>query len=334
MLKLYDKAIEHYKNNNKQVEEELCELANIHHLYRTRRVAYWATCMLLCSIFPCFAALLRGVVFVTGDYAMDPLGIRWLILGVAAFCSICVTPFVVKHQQNSVKEHNHRLAGKSQLDIRIDDFKTYLECMQTSGEHTLNNKIISRLEEERQNQKDKEELLTKLSAQYEITPKNTQTISVEEGEYERLNAQYKDELKKQNQNWAASKFFEEEFKHDWMSDAMTGIMMAMMFVIVWDMPFLILVLKETILPASTLWWALLHSVALPVGLGFASPYVVRWLNKKRKHKVFISVANELGIELDTAQYSFDAQNTLKENITALQDKISLTTIKIIQAQMM
>ena len=329
MIKLYEKAIELYKNKNKDIDNQLIELHKIQHVYKTRRPEYWATTMLVCCLMPCFASLLMGIVFCTGDMAMHPYGIRWLFLGVAAFCCCCVAPFVVKHQQDSVKEYNHLLNNQNETQRKISDFKNYLTRVCLYTEHTLNNKIICRIEDEITTQKDKEALLASLQSEYDILRKNNKTSTQDIEDYIALNNTYQTELQNKNIQLAMTHFFQEEFKHDWMSDLMTGMMMSMLFIMLWDMPLLVLAL-QTVRPETTFSiWTIVHSVILPAGLGLSGPFIVRACRKKNRHSAFEVLMKEFQNPIDISQNFVDAQSNVTDAISELQDKISLTTLKTI-----
>lgn len=88
MSDLYTQAIENYTKDHQKFKEKNVEQNNLVLFYKTHRREYLCSMMLICSLMPCFTAVLLGIVPCTGDLHWHPYTIRLMILGLAAFCCV------------------------------------------------------------------------------------------------------------------------------------------------------------------------------------------------------------------------------------------------------
>lgn len=333
MRELYQNVIEKYRSNTAKIESNFNKLWDIHNFYRIRRPDYIGNTMLICSFIPFFVFILGFTVF-TISKNLNPMMLRGIMLGIVAFCSFVIAPIVLWHIRNKFKEFNPRLKGKSKVEIIADDFKNYLERLSLSVQVEINSKVTNHFEAELKNLNDKEALIESLKGEYNIISKNAVSLNnnsdknLEIKQLSDLKQVYQEKLNQEIKKLAVVKFFDFSFKRDWMTMSMNGMMGAMLSMMVWNLPMFMTLSKPQISNSNDWLFELCVSILLPLVIGFTAPFFWNFYNRKRMHKSFGFVTNELEVQVDTNKYSSDVKADVEGKITELEDKIALTVSKL------
>lgn len=317
-----------WQKQESNLQAWLQSLAPICQLYKTYRMEYIAAMMLICSLMPWFTSIMAGIVLCTGDYAMPASYIRYLSMAVVLFCCVVAAPISIKYQRNQVKEHAYRLQQRSKEDVKLDDFTTVVEKIKTTVKIRTSNIVLNKIQEEIDNQKDIEALISTMESVDK--PTNSTTAHVSEStiqDYTRLKEKYEKALDEEATRLAFATHFGYEFKCEWFSDLTTGLMLGVLLIMLWNVSTAILAIQQV---KSDLALALQHMInfGMPMIVGAASLFIIRWAKYKELHKTFVAAKEKFGVEIDTSVYAPIMQEETKQRITDLQNKLAIVAVKL------
>lgn len=212
----------------------------------------------------------------------------------------------------------------------LDDFEASVRATQTNAECFTTQKIIKYLQAELSNKQDCASVVNTAEQEEFVNQEKIASTYDEADKYALLKSQYAEELENETKLLTFIDFFSPEFKCNWLSDLLSGLMFSLLFAMVWDVPVLILVLQGTSNISMT--GLILDSVLVPLILGLAGPFVLRYLRRKNVHDAFCKAKIKLQTDIDTTQYYYNVKENVQKNILNLQEKIALTTVKLINAR--
>lgn len=329
MITIFEQIINKYRNKTVEIELKFRELWNIRNLYKIRRPDHIGTTMLGVSILPFIASIVISLMLIAKN-KIDINMARLIVVSTIVFCCFVIATIVNMKQRNKLKEYNHLLKDKTKTEIIVDDFKNYFIRLQYSTQIEINSKIINHFEKETQNQKDKEELLSKLKQEYTIIPKNEKTVSADKIELEslkELNEEYNLQLNSEIKKLAMINFFTKSFKQDWMTTCMHGMMGGMMLMLYWNIPVFITA-QNNPNTSNNLMLDLILAMAIPMLIGCFAPFTWNRYNKIRNKEALEIISKESLLLPNFKDYQWDAKKETEEKIIELEDKIVLTKTKI------
>ena len=323
---MFDTKIKQFQNQMDDLDKEMPEQIEIRHAYRTRRFEYIKNVAALCVVFPVCIAMFVMTLCTIQNY---------ISVGQAHLLMVCtmligafiITPLVVKKQQNSVKQHNHLIKGKSMKERQIGDFENYVNRLHLLAKKDICRKTIENIEHEKALHEEKNALLAKLKEDYEFIPKEKEpqtfdvsAINVEIDEYE-------GELKQKLRKYAFANYFKCAFKIDIMTKLMEGMMAGMLCTVVWNLPTIFRGLANTNTEASpvsstgNIVVGIFLQVLLPLIIGMVAPIAWELILRKEK-QVYKELAKEVGCEKDMKRYAEEVSSEYLDECNQVVEKIA------------